>query len=73
MKEIRIQIPDWISAELAISRDDGIYWLDARCDICGSECVRAHKTGYGFIVQCLDCKQEETLQDVNIAVRDWRI
>ena len=72
--QIKTSADALIKVEIALSEHDGIFWLDARCELCGSECVRAHKTGYGFILQCLDCKQEETLQtEEEIAVRDWRI
>ena len=63
----------WIRAELAFCEEEKILWLDARCDFCGSECVRTHKTAFGYIFQCLDCKQEEeALENGEIAVRGWR-
>ena len=72
--QIEIKPDANFTVKVTLSEHDGIYWLDAQCEICGSECVRAHKTGYGFILQCLDCKQEGTLEtDEAIAVRDWRI
>ena len=70
--EIRMEIPNWVNAEIAYSRRDGIYWIDAHCDICGGE-VRAHKTGYGYVFQCLDCKQEGVLEGVEVKEEDWRV
>ena len=59
--KIKITVPGWLSASLEYDEETRSYYLDGYCRFCEDEAVRSYFDEYGFHMECLQCRQSETL------------
>lgn len=52
----------WLAVSVEFDEESKTFYLDGYCRYCEDDRVRFYEDEYGKHLQCLDCRQAETLQ-----------